>query len=56
MGGGGGDGGKDLDTTESTGLTVHRKVPLLAVAVPWSRTLADCVDTMLFVVFYENKI
>ena len=37
VGGGGGDGWKDLDTTESTGLTVHRKVPLLAVAVPWSR-------------------
>lgn len=27
--------GEDLDMTECTGLTIHRKSPLLAVAIPW---------------------
>ena len=36
-GGGGGGGRKDLDMTECTGLTIHRKAPLLAVATPWPR-------------------
>ena len=34
---GGGGRGKDLDMTESTGLTIHGKVPHLAVVVPWPR-------------------
>ena len=33
----GGSRGKDLDMTECTGLTIHRKVPLFAVATPWPR-------------------
>ena len=33
----GGGGGKDLNMCECTGLTIHRKVPLLAVATPWPR-------------------
>ena len=34
-----GDGGRgvDLNMTESSGLTTHREVPLLAVATPWPR-------------------
>lgn len=28
--------GKDLDMTESTGLNIHRKSPLLAVPTPWT--------------------
>jgi cytochrome P450 len=28
--------GEDLDTTESTGLTIHRKFPFIAVATPYS--------------------
>ena len=28
--------GEDLDTTESTGITIHRKFPLIAVATPYS--------------------
>ena len=31
----GGASGEDLDTTESTGITVHRKYPLRAVAIPY---------------------
>ncbi|XP_034672708.1 cytochrome P450 71A2-like [Vitis riparia] len=34
---GGGSRREDLDMTECTGLTIHRKVPLLAVATPWPR-------------------
>ena len=34
---GGGGRREDLDMTECTGLTIHRKVPLLAVATPWPR-------------------
>ncbi|XP_057952197.1 cytochrome P450 736A117-like [Malania oleifera] len=33
----GGARGEDLDMTENSGITVHRKVPLLAVATPHSR-------------------
>ena len=33
----GGGGGKDLNMSECTGLTIHRKVPLLAIATPWPR-------------------
>lgn len=29
--------GEELDITESTGLTIHRKFPLLAVATPYSQ-------------------
>ena len=28
--------GEDLDMTESTGLTIHRKFPLMAIATPYS--------------------